>query len=184
MRNLLCPLTLILAATCLTALPAEEKKADNKILTDQEFVTAASAGGLAEVNLSRLAMERAQRPEVKNFAQEMIKDHTKANEELLKLADSKKLTPARQMDATHQALANDLAQMKGEAFDRAYLKAMEKDHADAIIVFEAAHLTVPDKDLKAFAGKTLATIKVHDLEVKGLCKQYKDANPANSGKDK
>lgn len=173
MRNVLYSLAVTLAVTCLTLATAEEKKPDTKVLTNQEFVTAASAAGLAEVNLSRLAQDRAQKTEVKNFAQEMIKDHTRANEELLKLANSKNLTPASQMDARHQALVSELAGLKGDAFDRAYLKAMAADHAEAIVLFEAAHLTVPDKDLKSFAAKTLATIKVHDLEVKGLCKEDK-----------
>jgi hypothetical protein len=51
---------------------------------------------------------------------------------------------------------------------------MEMDHAEALVVFEAAHLTVPDKDLKAFAEKVLPVIKVHDIAVKGLCKNVKD----------
>jgi len=177
MRNLLCPLTLALAATCLTAGAAEEKKPDAKVLTNQEFVTGASAAGLAEVNLSRLALERAQRTEVKDFAQQMIKDHSKANAELLKLADSKNLTPARQMDSRHEILFNELSRLKGDDFDKAYLKAMEKDHSEALVLFEAAHLTVPDKDLKAFAEKTLPVIKVHDIEVKGLGKENKEAKP-------
>ncbi len=174
MRNLLCPMALMVTVTCLMVTSAEEKKPEKKVLTDQEFVTAASAAGLAEVNLSNLALDRAQRTEVKEFAQQMVRDHTKANAELLKLADSKRLTPARQMDARHQALFSELTQLKGDAFDRAYLKDMEMDHAEALVVFEAAHLTVPDKDLKAFAEKVLPVIKVHDIEVKGLSKNVKD----------
>jgi putative membrane protein len=170
--------TLALVGICLTAAAVEDKKPEAKVLTNQEFVTGASAAGLAEVNLSRLAIERAQRTEVKDFAQQMIRDHSKANAELLKLADSKNLTPARQMDSRHEALLTDLSRLKGDDFDRAYLKAMAQDHAEAIVLFEAAHLTVPDKDLKAFADKTLPVIKVHDIEVKGLCKEEKkEAKP-------
>src|SRR5262249_46312729 len=80
----------------------------------------ASGAGLAEVNISRLAAERAAATEVKGFAQHMIEDHSKANAELLKLADSRKLRPAERMDAEHQKTFDRLAGLKGDSFDRGY----------------------------------------------------------------
>jgi len=139
---------------------AEEKKADAK-LSAQEFVTKASAAGLAEVNLGNLAKDRASSPHVKDFAQHMVTDHTKANAELLKLADAKGLKPASRMDETHEKLATKLAGLKGADFDKEYMKAMVKDHEDAVSLFEHASKGVDDKDLQAWAGKTLPTLKEH-----------------------
>jgi len=153
---------------------AEEKKADKKGLTDQEFVVAASAAGLAEVNLSTLALDRATKADVKEFAKHMVDDHTKNNTELLQIANTKRLLPAPKMDAKHQALADDLSKLKGAEFDRAYMKAMVKDHEDAVVLFGAAHISVEDKDLKAYASKTLPVVKAHLEMAKKMSGDTKD----------
>jgi len=140
---------------------ADEKKAEAKPLKAQDFVTKASAAGLAEVNLSSLAKDRANRPEVKQFSQRMVEDHTKANNELLKLADSKGLKAASRMDDEHQKAADKLAGLKGADFDRAYMDVMVKDHDEAVTLFENASKNVDDKDLQAWAAKTLPTLREH-----------------------
>src|SRR4051794_29751090 len=61
---------------------------------DRRFVTEATGSGLAEVNLGRMAMKSAGRQEVKDFAEHMVADHTKANDELLALINKKDLASA------------------------------------------------------------------------------------------
>jgi len=128
---------------------------------DRTFVMMASAAGLAEVNLSGLAASRAASADVKQFAQHMVTDHTKANMELNRLADAKRFAPARAMDAKHQALADQLARLKGADFDRAYMDAMVADHQTAVSLFQAEATNGKDADLKGWAGKTLPTLKDH-----------------------
>src|SRR5947209_5126370 len=82
-------------------------------LTDEQFVQKASQDGLAEVNHGRMAAQRASSDDVKRFAQRMVEDHTKANAELLSLANRKQFTLARDMGREHQQMAEKLAQMKG-----------------------------------------------------------------------
>jgi putative membrane protein len=139
----------------------DDKKPDFRSLSAQEFVTKASAAGLAEVNLSRLAQERASRTEVKDFARRMVEDHGKANLELLRLAEAKKLNVAQRMDEKHQTLFERLVGLRGTDFDREYSQAMLKDHEEAVALFSEADKSLDDKDLKAWAGKTLPTLREH-----------------------
>jgi len=128
---------------------------------DQKFVTEASASGLAEVNLSNLALKMASRREVKEFAQRMIVDHTKANEELLSVVNKKGMRASLNMPMTHRALAERLSRLTGEDFDRTYMQQMLKDHEDAVKLFESESRSGQDADLKALASKTLPTLKMH-----------------------
>jgi putative membrane protein len=158
--------TLFLAALVGTALGLGALRAtaadeDQRGLSDQQFVTQASAAGLAEVNMARLALEQSNNADVKKLAQHIIDDHTKANTALNSLADKHRLLPAQGMDAQHQQLMQRLSQLRGEAFDRAFLDAMVKDHKDAVSLFERESKDGQDKDLKKFASDTLSTLKDH-----------------------
>jgi putative membrane protein len=141
-----------------------------KAIDDQTFVMKASAAGLAEVNLAMQAEKQASNEDVKKFARHMIRDHTKANQELNKLADKKRITVAQRMDPRHQALATRLVGMTGEAFDRAYMTQMVADHDEAVKLFEAEAKNGQDADLKEFASKTLPTLKEHRKMAHDLAK--------------
>jgi len=139
----------------------DKNTADFKNLTDAQFAMMASASGLAEVNLSRLAVDQATRPEVKDFARHMIADHSNANTLLIQVANTRSLTLATRMDEKHQALADRLVKVTGAEFDRDYMTQMVQDHEQAVALFEAESRNGKDADLKAFAAKTLPTIKMH-----------------------
>lgn len=130
-------------------------------LNDQQFVQIASASGLAEVNLGKMAAQHASSAEVKRFGEHMVADHTKANQELMRLADAKQMRLAPAMDAMHEQLANRLTSMQGEQFDREYMNAMVKDHKLAVALFTAESKNGQDSDLKSFASKTLPALKDH-----------------------
>jgi len=158
--------TLLLAAVVgtvfsLGALRAAAADEDQRPLTDQQFVTQASATGLAAVNLARLALEQSSSAEVKKFAQHILDDHTKGNTALNAVADKHRLQPAPSMDAQHQMLMQRLSQLRGEAFDKAFMEAMVKDHKDAVSLFEREAKDGQDKDLKEFASKAVSTLKDH-----------------------
>jgi putative membrane protein len=155
------------AAATLAAPPPEDKpKTDDKpkAISDQEFVQQASAAGLAEINLGRLAVEQAASDDVKKFGQMMVDEHTKAGDDLNKVADRARITPAPTMDAAHQELWRKLSGMKGADFDRQYGIAMLADHKDTVALFEAEAKNGKNEDLKAMADKTLPALK-HHLEL-------------------
>jgi putative membrane protein len=134
---------------------------NQKALPPEDFVRRVSADNLAEINLGRMAEKQASNEDLKKFAQRLVKDHTKANDELNQLASRKNFRPAPAMDAKHQRLANQLLTLNGANFDRAFTKDMVKDHEAAVAVFEAEAKSGTDPDVKAYAAKVLPTLKEH-----------------------
>jgi putative membrane protein len=124
------------------------------------FVTKAAQGGLTEVAVSKAAAASSEDPKIKQFAGQMVRDHSKANDELSSLAKSKGLQVPASLDAEHQAIVQKLSNKKGSEFDAAYTKQMKEDHAKTVALFQSATKS-SDPDLAAFAKKTLPTLMEH-----------------------
>jgi putative membrane protein len=155
-------------ASTLRAAGAPKADADAKVAAgDTKFVTNAAAGGQMEVDLGKLAAEKGASDDVKHFGQQMVDDHTKANEELKHLAMSKHidLTKAMESAAKKSEKASDkLSKLAGHEFDNAYIKEMVKDHEKDVKDFEKESEHGEDAEIKAFAAKTLPTLH-HHLEM-------------------
>jgi putative membrane protein len=121
----------------------------------------AAMGGMAEVELGRLATEKGVSDAVKQFGQRMVDDHSRANSELMQIAGGKGLTLPAGLDAKHQALMRKMSALSGAAFDSAYAKQMVKDHNQTISLFQREATRGTDADLKAFAQKTLPALQEH-----------------------
>ena len=128
---------------------------------DIEFVLDAAQGGLAEVELGKLAAQRAQNDDVKKFAQRMVDDHSKANEQLQKIADSKSIKLPTEVDSKDKALMQRLEKLNGAAFDRTYMNAMVNDHAKDVTEFKREANAGRDPQVKSFAESTLPTLEEH-----------------------
>jgi putative membrane protein len=128
---------------------------------DARFVKAASASGLAEVSLGKLGASQGQSQAVKAFGQQMVEDHTKANEELKTIASGKSLPLSTEPMATDAKQAAMIAGMQGTSFDAAFKKKMVEDHQKAVTLFTKESTGGTDADLKAFAAKTLPTLQHH-----------------------
>ncbi len=127
-----------------------------------DFVRHAAEGGLAEVALGKIAAAKATDQDVKEFAQKMVDDHSKANAELTSLAKSKNLQVPTEPNAKHKAEADRLSKMSGAEFDKAYMTAMVADHDHDVAMFRNYSERGDDTDLKAWAAKTLSTLEAHD----------------------
>jgi putative membrane protein len=122
----------------------------------------AAAGGMAEVELARLAVEKASSDDVKKYAQQMIDDHTKANQELMQVASQKSVTLPGGPDVKHMALMEKMHNLSGADFDRMYIKeAGVKDHSKMEKLFMKESTGGKDSDARAFASKTLPTVQMH-----------------------
>jgi len=135
---------------------------------DQQFVKNVAADNMAEVELGRLATEKASRDDVKKFAQQMVDEHGKANDELKTLASSKNIMLSETVDASHKAVHDRLSKLSGAAFDRDYLREMTNGHRKAVAAFKAEATTGKDAEIKAWAVKMQPTIEAHLKEVEGL----------------
>jgi putative membrane protein len=154
-------LVLLAVPLLLPASPGNARQKAVQVPGAADFVFRASQSGLAEVQLGKLALAQAGRPEVKVFAQRMIEDHGQANAELLRLAVPKNLQPAEGIGPREMKLAGRLAQLRGDDFDREYVPGMIRDHEEAVALFEAAAGGLADPDLKAWAARTLPMLKAH-----------------------
>ncbi len=135
--------------------------AAGKAVTTESFVRQAAEAGMAEVELGQLASSKATRQDVKDFAQMMVTDHGKANEQLKDLASKKNLTLPTEPTAAQRAEKARLEKLSGAAFDSAFTKAMERDHRKAVSLFSKEASSGSDSDLKQWAGQTLPTLKEH-----------------------
>jgi putative membrane protein len=144
-------------------------------VSDKTFVDKAAAGGVAEVKLSKLAMDKSDSTEVKQFARKMVEDHTKAGVELKQIAEKQSIPVPSAMDAEHQKVYDQLSKLSGPAFDQEYMRAMASDHDEAVKLFKQQSEHGQDAELKSFAMKTLPTIEKHDdmahMDKKELQKQ-------------
>jgi putative membrane protein len=161
-RDFVCVASLAIG-TCvwLTWPTRAQQERKGQPLSDQRFVMQASMDGLTEVNLANLAMKNAANGEVKLFARRMLEDHTKANKELNRIADSKAIRPAAQMDKKHRALTDKLATLHGADFDQEYVKHLISDHKEAVALFQREAKEGQDPDLKKFAADTLPILREH-----------------------
>lgn len=128
---------------------------------DRDFAEKAARTGMTEVQLATNVSKRATSPDVKAFAQKMIEDHNRANQELTTLAAQKGIDPPADLDPEKKALDAELAKLTGPALDKAYMEAMVKDHVAAAADFEKASTQLTDPELKAWAAKTLPTLHQH-----------------------
>jgi putative membrane protein len=128
---------------------------------DHQFVMEAARGGMAEVELGKLASEKAQSEQVKQFGQRMEKDHGQANDELKSLAQQKNITLPTELDAKHKATQERLSKLSGAQFDRAYMQEMLQDHRKDVNEFRKESQSGKDPDVKAWAAKTLPTLEEH-----------------------
>jgi putative membrane protein len=151
------------AVSALLAVAAGSATAADAGLTqdDREFVNKAAQGNAMEVAAGKLAQQRALDPTVKHFGAQMVSDHTAANEALKTVADSKQMPLADTLPQEEQDALGKLEGLNGTEFDEAYAKMMVEDHKKDISEFEKETKKAKDPDVKAYAQKTLPTLKHH-----------------------
>ena len=104
--------------------------------TTKSFVREAAGGGLAEVELGQLAQEKGTSEAVKSFGARMVQDHGKAGKELRAIAEDKGIQLPSEPPAKARATKDRLSKLQGEAFDRAYVNEMLKDHRKDVAEFQ------------------------------------------------
>jgi putative membrane protein len=130
--------------------PAELKHGDKR------FIEKAAAAGQEEVDISRVAVERTTNAEVKQFAQMMVDDHTRANEELMSLAQARSVELPNKKSEAEKWSKKD-----AKDFDRDYVKKMVSDHKDVVDLFRNEAKDGTDPELLEFARKTLPKLEKH-----------------------
>jgi putative membrane protein len=126
-----------------------------------DFVNKAASGGLMEVELGRVAQEKAKNQRVKDFGSMMVSDHTQANDELKSIASSKNVTVPAAVMPDEQKHIDELNKKTGADFDKAYMNMMLEDHKKDVAEFKKTSEKSTDADIKNFAAKTLPVLQKH-----------------------
>ncbi len=151
------------SATDRSSASAMDKNASSskaKSGSDQAFVQEAGVGGLAEVEMGRLAVQKAKDERVRQFGQQMIDDHSKANDALKQAASQQGLNVPTSIDEKHKQTMSRLEKLSGAQFDSAYSREMVKDHREDVKLFEK-EASAASSPVQKFAAETLPTLKNH-----------------------
>jgi putative membrane protein len=177
--------TLAATAAALLAIPAQaqntvQQPAGNRGavlsqarqgVSDALFAAAAASGGMAELNLSQLGLQRASNSELKEFSRHMLEEHTKINQKLMSLLAQKQIAVPRQLDARAQFCADSLASAPNDHFDACYAKAQCVLHEESLATFEAEAERGRDPQIKALATEAVPKIKEHLAKIKAIVAQ-------------
>lgn len=152
------------------------RAAPPRIPAAEEFINRAGIAGIFEVRAARLALERAQNPELRAFAATMIHDHTDTGEELRKVAGDFPVPTA--LDSEHQALIDELNAASSTTFDATYWKQLVDAHKEAVSLFTLFSTEGENGAIKGFAAKTLPMLQKHQDMLGRLAKVV---DPESSG---
>ncbi|MBE9052517.1 DUF4142 domain-containing protein [Nostocales cyanobacterium LEGE 11386] len=129
---------------------------------DRVYVNEAAQAGMAEVEMAKLALEKSNNDNVRQYAQQMIQDHTPANKELMQLAQQKGITPPTDVGSKYQAIIAQLSQLSGADFDLAYRnEAGMNGHMENLVIHTRQLQIGQDPDLQAFAAKNIPIVERH-----------------------
>ena len=152
----------IIAAGYSTSRAASDAKSSKKLSrSDTSFVKEAAEGGMMEVELGKVAADKASSQKVKEFGQRMENDHGKANAELKQLAADKGVDLPTALEGKKKSTVERLSKLSGAEFDREYMRTMVSDHKEDVSKFQSEASKANDRDVKQFASKTLPTLKEH-----------------------
>jgi putative membrane protein len=144
--------------------------------SDRNFLMKAAQGGMAEVELGQLASQRASDPQVKQFAERMVADHSKANDQLKQIASGKNVTLPTDVPAAEKRERDRLSKLEGAKFDREYMSHMTSDHKKDTSLFRSAAKSAKDSQVKQFASTTLPTLEEHLQMAQSISKATKSSS--------
>lgn len=153
-----------------------EETVDNSKEDDAEFAVETADAGMLEVQLGTLAVTKATSPQVKQYAQMMVDDHSKANDELKALAQTKNITLPATLSNESQRIYDNFKEKTGDSFDKDYIDRMVKDHRDVIDDFEEQAREGNDPEIKSWASAKLVALQNHLQEAERLQETLKNSN--------
>jgi putative membrane protein len=129
--------------------------------TDDMFLMKAIAAGKLEVDLAKLALQQSNDPQIKQFAQDVIRDHSKLDKQLMEQKGEERGERRPMLDRENRRIMDQFTQLRGPEFDRAYVRQAVKAHEMAVSLFEKEAKSGQNAALKSLAESTLPTLKEH-----------------------
>jgi putative membrane protein len=154
-----------LSLSLLSPAVAKEDRLGKK---DMAFLADAAEAQEAEMTVSQMAMERSGNEAVKQFAQRMFQDHTKASQEVSKLAESLGMSLTKPRPERPRRSPGKLSQLSGAAFDQGYIKHELSDHKKTLAEFAKKAQALKHPQIREWASATLPVLKEHIILAKSL----------------
>jgi putative membrane protein len=129
--------------------------------TDRTVIHQLAIGNAAEIELGKLAQQKAQGQPAKGFAETMVRDHEAAGKRLADLAEAAGLPLPSGLDDEHRAIREHFGKLTGTAFDVAYIQGQIQDHQKTLHLLEHEIGSGQDQALREFAANTLPKIRQH-----------------------
>ena len=174
---------------------ATTEKPAQSLVRSREFIMKMAIAGMAEIELGKMATDRAANADVKAFGQMMVKDHSEANEQLAEVASQLNVQMPLQLDRTHRDLVDRLSKHQGARFDQEYMAAMVHGHEEVLNELRArvanrltsgarpssrgagpvgtAGTQRGEQALTAWAAKVLPTVEQHLLRAREIDQKVK-----------
>jgi len=127
----------------------------------QMFIMDMYSHNLYEIQLGQLAQKQAQDPQIKQFAQMLIQDHTQANQQLKQLAQSAQVQVREQLDPVHQAKLQKKQQLPQTEFSRKFINDQVAGHMVAVLELTYQSKNAQNDQVKQFATKMLPKMEQH-----------------------
>lgn len=140
-------------------------------MKDKMFVRSAVQGGLAEIELGKLAAGKGASEDVKAFGQKMVEDHGKLNEAMGQLADSIGARMPKKVSKDQQATYDKLNSLSGEEFDKEYISCMVKDHHADLREFRMEASSTADPDLQEAVDNAARVIREHMVTIDKMARE-------------
>lgn len=139
-------------------------------ITRPRFIQHATIANLYEIEAAKIALKRARRQDVKEFAEAMMADHEKLGRELQSLigGTNSPQMPPDSLDTVHQTLIDDLNGAAEQDFDHRYVAQQKIAHAEVLTLFKTYHQTARDDGLRSLIGLALPVLEGHMQMVQGL----------------
>lgn len=150
---------MMVGVVALAALAAASAGAQTGSATSGNFVTQTAQRGLANAELSQLALQRSQNPEVRRLARRLVDDHMRAYDDLLALAGQAGFVTPDSIGLEQRGVKSRLAGLSGAAFDRLYLQAVRTNHEREIALFRTYAKSGEDPGLKDWAAQQLPALR-------------------------
>ncbi|MGE5103253.1 MAG: DUF4142 domain-containing protein [Betaproteobacteria bacterium] len=170
-------------ATPPAARPSASASSQSLSTDDRQFAMKAAEAGMAEVELGKLAQQKAQNDQVKQFGERMVRDHSQANDRLKQVVASKNVTLPAHLDKSGQKDLDQLTKLSGPKFDQQYIKKQVSGHEKVIQEFRKEAKSGRDQDLRTFASRTLPTLEQHLTLAKSAQKAAEDEASQSASSD-
>jgi putative membrane protein len=130
--------------------------------SDRQFITDAASSDLFEIQSSQWALQQQNvDSELSRIAQMMVEDHTKASQDLRKIAQGKGITVPQKMLANHQQMYDRLRSASGNQIATQYRQMQLQAHQEGVALFQRASQNLQDPELRQFAQRTLPVLREH-----------------------